>query len=311
MLNPGFSATAERKYGRGYVIPPELARAVVEANADTEGGPERRTQRVYGEELRLRLRQVGLESLRLENAAVMDACCGSGFLSYHLVQWADPGSLTLLDVSREELRSAERLIRETRFDRSRLSVECADLTDASPAGAPFDLVVGNSFLHHFPDVPAVLRSAFRLTRPGGWFAGLHEPTPAALPWESGDLRQVAEYFLFRDRYLGRGRHDESGSVREGTTDVWLFDARRLRQLLTDAGFVDVRVVSRYLLRPFFVAALGLHLSDERPRLTGRQERGLLLACRLDAVLRRVLPAGAFGGLAFAARRPPEPGDSDG
>jgi hypothetical protein len=37
----------------------------------------------------------------------------------------------------------------------------------------------------------------------------------------------------------------------------------------------------------------------------------MLACRLDAVLRRVLPAGAFGGLAFAAHRPPEPGDSDG
>jgi SAM-dependent methyltransferase len=303
VLNPGFSFTAEEAYGREYVLPQQLVNAVLRANAEAAAGSELRTQAVYGDELRFRLGELGLEDLPLENLAVLDACCGSGFLSYHLLQRAAPRLLTLLDVSWDELRSAERLIEQTTFDSSKLRVECGDLAGDALHGAQFDLVIGNSFLHHLPDVPGALQAIFRLTRPGGWFVGLHEPTPAALAWESGDPRQAVEYFLFRDRYFKRIRPGENGLVREGTTDVWLFRPEELRALLTEAGFTEVDVIPRYLLRPFFIALFKLHLNEARPRLTRVQAGALRAMIRLDAQLRRFLPARVFGGLSLAARRP--------
>jgi SAM-dependent methyltransferase len=169
--------------------------------------------------------------------------------------------------------------------------------------ANYDVVIGNSFLHHFPDVPRVLATISALIRPGGLFVGLHEPTPAAVPWESGDLRHVIAYFMFRARYLRRLRYHGPGPLREGTTDVWMFDADALRRLLEDQGFVQVQVLPRYLLRPFVVALLRLSLDEEKPRLTALQSTVLRSAVAIDAVLRRLLPARAFGGLSFVARRP--------
>jgi len=306
VLNPGFSPTADEAYGTEFVIPEHLAQAVLSANAQTAAGRELRTQEAYGDELWFRLRELGLEDLALEDLTVLDACRGSGFLSYHLLRRAAPCSLTLLDVSPEELRSAVQLMKQTSFDPSRVRAECGDLAGDALDDVQFDLVIGNSFLHHFPDVPAALRAIFRRTRPGGLFVGLHEPTPAALPWESGDPRQVVEYFLFRDRYFKRVRHGENGPVRKGTTDVWLFNPGELRTLLTDEGFTDVKVVPRYLLRPFFIAVFRLHLSEARPRLSRGEAGTMRLMIRLDAALRRILPARVFGGLAFAARRPSRP-----
>ena len=297
MLNPGFTSAADRAYGSRYVVPDELTAAIVGANADFATGPELRTQPAYGDELWFRLAELGLEGIDWGSLDVLDACCGTGFLSYHLTRRVTPRSLTLLDVSPEEVAEAERLV----GGGARAAV--GDLADPPLEEGAYDVVIGNSFLHHFPDVPEALRACRRLVRPGGVFAGLHEPTPAALPAESGDPRHVAAYLLSRRRYMVRMRHRGPGPVRPGTTDVWLFEAEELERLLAGEGFTDVRVRPRYLLRPFLVAALKLHLDERRPRLSDREARWLRGTVRLDAALRRVLPPGAFGGLSFAARRP--------
>jgi SAM-dependent methyltransferase len=298
VLNPGFTTDADRAYGSSYVVPGQLTEAIVGANADFATGPELRTQSAYGDELWFRLRELGVEDLRWGELDVLDACCGTGFLSHHLTQRVRPRSLTLLDVSPEEVREAERLVGS-----GRAGGVVGDLAHPPLAPGSFDVVIGNSFLHHFPDVPAALDAVGRLARPGGLVIGLHEPTPAALPLESGDPRHVAAYLLSRWRYLRRMRHRGPGPVRPGTTDVWLFQARELEALLRAQGFVDVRVQPRYLLRPFVVAMLGLHLHEGRPRLTPAESRWLRATVRLDAALRRVLPPDAFGGLSFVARRP--------
>lgn len=296
MLNPGFSAEAEEAYGSRYVMPPALREAIVGANAEYDTGVERRTQRAFGDELWGRLRELGVHDLPWSDLRVLDACCGTGFLSYHLLARASPRSLTMLDVSADEVRAAQQLVGPG------AEAVVGDLAATDGLGQ-FDVVMGNSFLHHFPAVPDVLASILRLTRPGGTFIGLHEPTPAALPWESGDPRQVASFLLSRRRYMNGTRHSGPGPVRHGTTDVWIFEPDDMRRLLEDAGFTGVRVLPRYLVRPFLMAALGLHLNERRPRLTRFESLLLRAAVRVDSLLRRVLPAGAFGGVAFVARRP--------
>jgi SAM-dependent methyltransferase len=301
MLNPGFTADADSAYGSSYVVPTTLTDAIVEANSDFATGAELRTQSAYGDELWHRLRELGLGDLRWEDLDVLDACCGSGFLSYHLLRQARFRSLTLLDVAPEEVASAERLIAQDGAAPAAVTAVCGDLAKADVG--QFDVVVGNSFLHHFPDVPEVLDTIFGLVRPGGLFVGLHEPTPAALPLETGDARHVGAFFLARDRYLRRLRHPGPDPVRAGTTDVWIFEADELERLLADRGFTEIRVLPRYLLRPFVVALLGLHLDERRPRLSGFQSSLLRGTVRLDGLLRRLLPKRAFGGVSFVARRP--------
>jgi SAM-dependent methyltransferase len=304
MLNLGFSMSAEDGCGSRYVLSDALASAVVAANREYGGGRERRTQPAYGDELWFRLRELGASRLAWSEMNVLDACCGSGFLSYHLLARAHPRELTLLDVSPEEVREAELLVASRDGERPQGVVAvCGDLAEVHLQANHYDVVVGNSFLHHFPDVPGVLATIRQLVRPGGLLVGLHEPTPAAVPWESGDPRHVIAYFLLRKRYLRRIRYSGPGPVRDGTTDVWMFEPDDLQRLLVAAGFEQVRVLPRYLLRPFVVAALGLHLSAENPRLSTLQSTLLRATVAIDAILRRMLPARAFGGLSFVARRP--------
>jgi SAM-dependent methyltransferase len=305
VLNPGFTAEADANYGSTFGLPPSLAPAVLEANADFDFGAELRTQRTYGDELWFRLRELGVGDLPWNDLDVLDACCGSGFLSYHLLQRAHPRSLTLLDVSPDELREAERLIEgiSAPIASSDISVVCGDLADSHLPGGRFDVVLGNSFLHHFHDVRAALAAIRDLARPGGLVIGLHEPTPTAVPLESGGLAHVVAYAVRRQWYLRKIRHRGPGPVRAGTADVWLFEANDLRTLLTEEGFVDVHVLPRYLLRPFVTAALNLNLSRDRPRLQPWQARAVSATVRADALLRRILPERSFGGLSFVARRP--------
>jgi 2-polyprenyl-3-methyl-5-hydroxy-6-metoxy-1,4-benzoquinol methylase len=303
VLNPGFSAEADAAYGSNYVVPSSLSGAIVGANSDFATGAELRTQEAYGDELWFRLRELGLGDLPWDRLRVLDACCGTGFLSYHLLHRASPQSLTMLDVSADEVAAAEELVASNGAVGGNVVALCSDLAATDLEQGQFDVVIGNSFLHHFPSVPDVLNTIFGLVKPGGLFVSLHEPTPAAIPWESGDPRHVAAYFLSRTRYMKRLRHRGPGPVRDGTTDVWIFEADEMRKLLVDSGFTDVEVMPRYLLRPFVVALLRLHLTESKPRLSGWQERLLRATVRIDAALRRVLPERAFGGLSFVARRP--------
>lgn len=302
MLNPAFTAETQRAYGSRFALPETFAGVVGAANADFETGAELRTQYAYGEELWSRIRQLGLQEVNWDEAQILDACCGTGFLSYHLLARVHPRQLTMLDLSPHEVRAAKELI-ATRFGQAGdVRAVCGDLADAALAPEQFDIVVGNSFLHHFPDVPKALASTYRLLRPGGLFIGLHEPTPASSALESGQLRQVGAFYLIRRRYLSMIRHRGPAMMRPGATDIWVFELDDMRNLLSQAGFKEVRVVPRYLIRPFAVAVVNMHLTPSRPRLTPRRSALLTASVRLDAALTRLLPECVFGGLSFVGRK---------
>jgi SAM-dependent methyltransferase len=304
VLNPGFSAEADRLHGSTYILPTELAGEIVDSNSDFATGPELRRQRVYGDELWGRLDALGLGHVPWSRLDVLDACCGTGFLSYHLLQRSAPRSLTLLDVSPIEVEAARTLVAGMAPGID-LEVRCADLAESEAIGA-FDVVIGNSFLHHFPDVPQTLATVRHLVRPGGRLVGLHEPAVGALAWEAGGVRAPLGLLFARERWVRRMRYAGDGSVRPGTTDVWIFAADDLRGLLERAGFVDVVVEPRYLIRPYVVALLGLHLRPGRERLSRVEQVLLRTSLRIDAALREVLPERVFGGLSFSARRPETP-----
>lgn len=303
MLNTCFPKDLVTEETKGYVLPRSVADQVYCANADFGNGPELRLQDVYREELWRKLQSLGFGPNWWNGKTVLDLCCGTGFLSYHLLARATPRHVTMLDISEKEVAEAKQLIASNYGDRS-FDVKCANALDSGCASASFDVVIGNSFLHHFPDVGMALREFARVIKPEGYFVGLHEPKAAAIALESRNPTNWLAYARHGSDFVEKLR-PAGTTLPPGTgTDVWLFDEGELRSLLTEAGFGTVRTEQWNFIRPLVVATATLFLSPDRPRL-GLLGQGLLRAAvASDAILRELLPPACFASLAFSAQKPP-------
>jgi 2-polyprenyl-3-methyl-5-hydroxy-6-metoxy-1,4-benzoquinol methylase len=216
---------------------------------------------------------------------------------------AKPAHLTLLDISEKEIAEAEKLIASKYRDQA-LKFLCTNALDSGCPPASFDVVIGNSFLHHFPDVGLALGGFARVVRPGGLFVSLHEPKAAAIALESRNPANWLSYVRHGTAFVDGLRPEECFSPAGPGTDVWLFDEDELRSLLCEAGFESVRMEQWHFLRPLLVATAALHLGAKKPRL-GLLGRGFLRsAIRADALLRDLLPSRFFASLAFSAQRRP-------
>lgn len=302
MLNPAFSREFVGPSNKGYQLSDAAIAHVRDRNAANNTGTERRTQKVFGDELWRKLKSMGLDSDDWQGKSVLDVCCGTGFLSYHLVQRVSPARLVLMDISPDEMREARSLVSRVSGN---IRVEYL-VGDALVSGLPddsFDVIIGNSFLHHFYDVPKALEEFRRLLKPGGVFVSLHEPTEAAIPLEGGSVRRFMKYLLSGSKYIDSMRYRGSGIAPQGGTDVWIFQASDMRELTGGAGFVNIRVSSWNLLRPLVVAMKALHLMGSKHQLSGKEIMELRIAIAVDAVLRLLLPQAFFGSVCVAAEKP--------
>jgi SAM-dependent methyltransferase len=151
--------------------------------------------------------------------SVLDACCGRGFLGEYLLRLG--AAVTFTDLSEAQLASLA--ARVPRGD-TRASFTRADLLRLPFADRTFDKVVGNSFLHHLPDVPAALEEMRRILKPGGSLILLHEPSIRANWWETFPLSLVKDT-----------------TYNSGFTDLWQFDPNDLADVLQNVGFDSVKI----------------------------------------------------------------------
>ena len=302
MLNPAFSREFVQSADERYQLPEAAIAHVRGRNQAIDTGEELRIQRVFGDELWHKLKAIGLNRFAWQNKSVLDICCGTGFLSYHLLQRISPAKLVLLDISPEEVREASRLI--TGLDSGvRIEYQIGDALASGIPDATFDVIIGNSFLHHFHDVPKALEEFNRLLKPGGVFVSLHEPTGAALPLEAGSFRLFVKYLVMGSLYIESMRYQGQGIEPQGGTDVWIFRESDVRKLAREAGFVDIRTHSWNLLRPIVVAKKALHLGVSKQQLTRKEMLQLRAAIATDAILSKCLPQVLFGSVSIAAQKP--------
>lgn len=301
MLNPVFSLEVEREFGASYVLPPDIQREAIRGNEASDVGVERRLQPVFGDELWQRLDAL-VPNHRWEGTDVLDVCAGAGYLSHHLLQRVSPRRLVLADISETSLAKARSLVTngasETAVELLATDVTALPLPDQS-----FDVVIGNSFLHHFYDVPRALRELMRLLRPGGVMIALHEPLPAALALESSALAPLAQYMRHGDRWIDAIRHSGPGRFTSSLEDIWVFRPQDVEHLLADAGFTDVRIRQGNLVRPLVVGLARLHLTAGHERLRPREVRLLRFALAVDGALGRFVPARWMGDCSFVGARP--------
>ncbi len=302
MLNPSFSRGDDDTFGGTYAVPATVEVAVLAENERFDAGDERRLDPFFTDVVWERMSRLALDRLPWEDVDVADICCGGGFLSFHLLRRVRPRSLTLIDVSQVELDRAVENVLSVRPDVV-LRTSVADVSTALDAAPTIDVAIGNSFLHHFPDVARGLRSIGSMLRPGGWFASLHEPTPAAVILESGmSLPRALVHLVDPGRFVQRRRPPETAAYSPGT-DVWLFEPSALAGLLQESGFVDVRLDHDGLFRPLVTARRALHLTSAHPELASAERSSLARAATLDRALRAIVPSRMHGSVAVIGRTP--------
>lgn len=214
---------------------------------------------------------------------ILDACCGHGYLGEHLSLRG--GQVTFCDLSPFQLNGLS-----ARLAAQRLPAEVieADLLRLPFADGEFDFVVGNSFLHHLPDVPKGLFELARVLKTGGRLILFHEPSIRANYWETFPVS------LIRDT-----------TYNSGFTDLWQFETDRLADVLAKGGFGNPTVIgsgilSAILLNWYLVIAgkLGVkHRWALEPALRLRA-----FCHRLEAPLRALLRTDRFPSLFITAAR---------
>lgn len=240
-----------------------------------------------------KLRHIGLKAA--PGSRVLDCCCGRGNLG-RVFEAAYGAHTIYCDLSLSQLRDLT-THPPAGADPFPPAACAADLLHLPYPAESFDYVVGNSFLHHIPDVPAALDELRRVTRPNGTIVFLHEPTTASTFWESFPLS------LLKDT----SPTDATG----GFTDLWVFEPDDLARLMAEAGLEDVRVfrsgmLSAFLLNWFFILAAKLNWRSRSGVYPAYLAR--IWLTQADLWLQRIHPIGRSPSVMVVARKvsPPSP-----
>ena len=235
----------------------------------------------------------------LSGLKVLDLCCGTGFLSYHILKKAPNTKLSLVDMSQVELTFAENLL-ESCFPKSPAEFLSGDAATLDKENY-FDIIVGNSYLHHFVDPIKSIRKISCSLKPGGVFISLHEPLVAALGWESANPALAIRLFLRPQKTIEDLRN--KGNYPTAAQDVWIFTHKDLRDTFIQSGSVDIKSSPWGIFRPLLVAKHKLHLSPSKPKLNVWESAMLGKGIRFDTILSRFCPPGLFGSCAILGRKP--------
>ena len=90
----------------------------------------------------------------------------------------EPKSYWANDISKKEVSFAKKLLKEKE---SKVTIKwIIENLNEIKLDKQFDIIIGNSFLHHMPNVPEALKNIYKMLKPGGSFITLHEPTPLSV-----------------------------------------------------------------------------------------------------------------------------------
>ena len=289
-LNQTFSLDYLNKIISPYVLSIDLATSIVAGNSNINSGVELRLDDIYCEELWLKLNRLGVGKDSFLDSHVLEVCSGSGFLAFHLLNRTAFNSLTLNDVSANELDAAKNLLNSAHPNQS-INYILGDMHVLN-LEEKFDIIIGNSFLHHFYDVPKVLQSIEAMLKPDGIFISLHEPTRMSLVVESGKWYLWPFAIFFPQFILELARFFYKGI--RGDVDVWLFDTSELAALGVNAGFLKVKQIPWGLLRPLIVRIFNINLDANYKTLTSTHNFLLKTAIHFDSKLNKLLSPKCFG-----------------
>jgi SAM-dependent methyltransferase len=298
MLNPTFSPTQSNRIIGDYIAPIDIAESSLRGNANFDTGIEYRLQNVYGDEIWLKLEKAGFTVEKLNNSSILEVCAGNGFLTFHLLKRIVPSKYVINDLSGIELMQNKKLI-SSNFTSIEVTYLEGDIHEPL-INEKFDLVIGNSFLHHFHNVPKAINSILAYVKPGGAFISLHEPTPLSTVVEGAKIYALPFGILFPTLLNNLIRRRYQGPPSE--TDLWMFEKNKLKKVLKNLGITDYSFYSWNLFRPIIVQKNSMHLTEKKSFLTDRETKKLHKTVIIDSILSKILPARFFGSLCIVIKK---------
>ena len=298
MLNPTFSTFHTNKISEDYIAPKDIAESNLTANSNFETGLEYRLQNVFGEEIWLKLERAGFTEDRFNKSSILEICAGNGFLTYHLLTNIRPIRYVINDISEIELEQNKKLIFEN-FSNPCIEYLQGDVHALDVSGK-FDIIIGNSFLHHFHDVPKALNSIMSYLKPGGTFISLHEPTPLSPIVEGAKIFALPIGIMFptlinnfiRMRYVGP----------PSETDLWMFEEKKMKKLFSKLKFANSKFYYWNLFRPIVVQKKSLHLSINKQSLSALEEKQFKNSILKDSLLNKFLPSRFFASMCIVLEK---------
>jgi ubiquinone/menaquinone biosynthesis C-methylase UbiE len=183
MINTTFSKEKQGSVKEPYIATKGISERIVQGNNEMDTGTEHRLQRTFGDENWLKLARAGFTPDEMSGENALEVCAGTDFLTCQLLNRCQSKWLTVNDISATELSAARNLSTgpylAAQVDWALGNMHMLDL------GRRFDVIIGNSFIHHFHDVPRVLSRLSSMLNPGGVFISLHEPKPMSAVVEGG------------------------------------------------------------------------------------------------------------------------------
>ncbi|MGI9318334.1 MAG: methyltransferase domain-containing protein [bacterium] len=157
-----------------------------------------------------------------ENSKVVEIGCGTGGVTRTLAQWPNVSIAVGVDPSKVFISKAKKLGEGI----PNLSFEMGDGRVLPMEDQSFDVAIVHTTMCHVPNPESLLQEAFRILKPGGWFA-VFDGDYATATVATGDFDPLESCIsAFRDGFV----HDQ-----------WL--VRRLPSLIQSAGFDVTRTRS--------------------------------------------------------------------
>jgi len=300
MLNTAYSKKNININDNDYVLPETLVSANIKSNTFFDTGEELRLQKVYGDELWKKINSLD-RNINWSEKNVLDICCGTGFLSYHLLSRVQPKKLTLLDISDEEINSARCLLNNS-YNNPNINYIVKDFLKLDGTKHSYDIIIGNSFLHHFYNLPLALNKINDLLKPGGIFISLHEPTIASRAFESRNPFYSLMYMIRGEKYLDDFRFNGIGIKPGYGADIWIFKNDDLVKLFNQAGLVIIKKNNWHFFRAIFASIFNLHLHKKNKKLNKIQGIILQLGIKIDSILNKFLNDSFFSSVSILAKK---------
>lgn len=233
MINPWCPPDLESK--KKYVARVKYVKTYKKNNSIFKSDEEKKLDRYYTEIIEKKLSQ--LKYKHILNIKILDICAGYGFTTYHISKiFGRKNKYYLIDINKNEVKNARALLR------SGIKFRTGDFL-SYVFNTKFDLIIGNSFLHHFSNVPYAINKIYRLLNNNGYFIDLHEPSEKAAFIESvarDNIVETAKLLKIRRR----------GQEAVGC-DLWMFNHNDLKNLLEKAGFKKIKIYKSGFLRTIF------------------------------------------------------------
>jgi ubiquinone/menaquinone biosynthesis C-methylase UbiE len=291
MLGPGFPFRYLNLCNQDYVVPDDLIGEILANNASFDTGSELRTDKIYEFIIWEKIKSFGLNELTFNNKDVFEMCAGTGFLTYHILNRVQPNRYTANDISKNEIDQAKKLLNSKKI-KCKVDWLIADI-HVIKLDQKYDIIIGHSFLHHFYDVPKVLEVIYKSLKPGGIFIALSEPTLTAPIIEGRKFYFWPIAILFPKYIINLIRKRNQTIFQKNSPDVWLFEKKKLDNLLNKTGFERNYFTSFHLLQTIISRLFKIKIDNNKSSFSWTEKNIIKLLFTLDRFLNLFFPYRCF------------------